>query len=403
VAARRVVSCGAEVLEVAESAAAAFIASVRKRLKARRTMRGVIGGWREVVARGGPARAAELARAGTAMRLLLWAQRGATPSSAAIVASHMEACSMWTMMVKQGTRRGRTLAPATHWLLRRWLARWHEGVRYEWAADLEGCLARSTQADPAAGLRVEVSTAPYSEMAIVHRVVGARVSVPWEVGGFAGRRRFPSNGDVWLRVQPDQVEARAHAMWLVAGGWRAVGCEAKWRNRIRDAQMLANVAAFAQERPSEAAVLELVGWIGQVRAVPRSLPLLQRRALDNGMRAAGMVADGRRRWRVQEIRQERGRGARAEALIRWEGFDPRSGQPWPDSWERVSGLTADLRELLQLRAPPRQVPVPFRARPEVRADGLPARVSPRLVEAEGLRAEAEAEAACWRRVRLRIM
>jgi hypothetical protein len=127
----------------------------------------------------------------------------------------------------------------------------------------------------------------------------------------------------------------------------------------------------------------LVGWIGQVRAVPRSLPPPQRRTLDNGMRAAGMVADGRRRWRVQEILQERGCGARAEALIRWEGFDPRSGQPWPDSWERVSGLTADLRELLQSRAPPRQVPVPFRARPEVQADGLPARVSPRLAERRG--------------------
>jgi hypothetical protein len=76
-------------------------------------------------------------------------------------------------------------------------------------------------------------------------------------------------------------------------------------------------------------------------------PFLQ--DLDNGMRAAGMLADGRRRWRVQEIMQERGRGARAEALIRWEGFDPRSGQPWPDSWERVSGLTADLRELAFVR------------------------------------------------------
>ena len=89
--------------------------------------------------------------------------------------------------------------------------------------------------------------------------------------------------------------------------------------------------------------------------------------------------------------------------MRWEGFDPRSGQPWPDTWERASGLTADLRELLQLRAPPRRAPVPFRARPGIQPDGRPARVSPRLAEAEWLRAEAGEEAARWRRVRLRIM
>jgi hypothetical protein len=60
------------------------------------------------------------------------------------------------------------------------------------------------------------------------------------------------------------VEARSHTLWLVAGGWRAVEREARWLNRIRDARMLANVVAFAQERPSQAAVMELVGWIGQV-------------------------------------------------------------------------------------------------------------------------------------------
>jgi hypothetical protein len=131
-------------------------------------------------------------------------------------------------------------------------------------------------------------------MSLVH-YVDARAEIAWEAGGFAGRRKFPGNGGVWQRVSSEQVEARAHTLWLVAGGWRAVEREAKWLNRIRDVRMLANVVAFAQERPSQAAVMELVGWIGQVQAVPRRLPPPQRRALDNSMRVAGMVADGRRR------------------------------------------------------------------------------------------------------------
>jgi hypothetical protein len=225
-AARRVVMCGAAVIEAAEAASIAFVSNVRERLKARRTMRSVCGGWREVVARGGPARAAELARAGTAMRLLLWARRGATRTAAEIVAEHVASRGAWARMVQQSTRRARTLAPATQWLLRRWVARWHEGVRYEWAADLEGCLARSTQADPAAGLRVDVVAAPYTEMSLVH-YVGARAEIAWEAGGFAGRHKFPGSGGVWQRVSSEQVEARAHTLWLVAGGWRAVEREAK--------------------------------------------------------------------------------------------------------------------------------------------------------------------------------
>ena len=32
-----------------------------------------------------------------------------------------------------------------------------------------------------------------------------------------------------------------------------------------------------------------------------------------------------------------------EALVRWRGFDPATGEPWDDSWEPKAALTADLR------------------------------------------------------------
>jgi hypothetical protein len=71
----------------------------------------------------------------------------------------------------------------------------------------------------------------------------------------------------------------------------------------------------------------------------------------------------------------------------------------------VSGLTADLRELLRLRAPPvvRSAAAPFRARPEWQVDGQRTRKSPKQEEGMRRREEEAAEAARRRRVSLRVM
>jgi hypothetical protein len=83
--------------------------------------------------------------------------------------------------------------------LRRWMARWHEGVQFEWSSDWEGCMARSSQADAAAGRRVAVTGLPVAAASFVHTVTGELAEVLWEAGGFAGRRRIPGEGDVWCR------------------------------------------------------------------------------------------------------------------------------------------------------------------------------------------------------------
>ena len=83
-----------------------------------------------------------------------------------------------------------------------------------------------------------------------------------------------------------------------------------------------------------------------VRAVPR----VQTRVLLNAEIAAGVVADGRRRWARGPFFSDfawRGgteRRNHKEALVRWLGFDRLSGVPHADSWEPRSRLTADLRD-----------------------------------------------------------
>jgi hypothetical protein len=151
----------------------------------------------------------------------------------------------------------------------------------------------------------------------------------------------------------------------------------------------------------------MVGWLEEVRGTSASRPLapVRRRLLDNGLVDAGFAADGRRRWRVSTILDNRGRGRRAEARVSWEGADPATGKPWDDEWIRVSQLTKDLRELVGLRTPPvrRATPVPFRKRPNVQGDGAPARKSPRSVIVSERQREEEAAAVRWKRIRLRVM
>ena len=62
---------------------------------------------------------------------------------------------------------------------------------------------------------------------------------------------------------------------------------------------------------------------------------------------AGLRRDARGREAVREITGVRkagaGKGGAIEVKVAWEGCDPVTRRPWPDSWVAQRNLTADLR------------------------------------------------------------
>ena len=104
--------------------------------------------------------------------------------------------------------------------------------------------------------------------------------------------------------------------------------------------------------------------MASMRRTTRVQKTARLRMLQNAEIAAGSAADGRDRWRVDEVLQWRGRTrsmgrgqmnpwamfARGRwALLRWSGFNLETGLAWDDSWVCQSWLTADLRVLGRVR------------------------------------------------------
>jgi hypothetical protein len=234
-------------------------------------------------------------------------------------------------------------------------------------------------------VRVQALSATDELAALSKDVMGAVVLVPWETGGTSGRRR--QVGGVWRAADVVEGEARAWRMWVVAGGTRAMAEEERRLGRVRDARKIADLAAFHGGRPSQEAIAGMMGWLGEVlpgngrRARP--LPQVQRRRLGDSLVLAGLQGGGRGRWVVAEVLAWRGRSKTSqEALIRWAGFDVRTGMPWPDEWRPRSHLTADLQALGACHLPPRAVPKATRPPPERREEAAGRRKSPRLAGTE---------------------
>ena len=70
---------------------------------------------------------------------------------------------------------------------------------------------------------------------------------------------------------------------------------------------------------------------------------VERRHLFNYEVANGLRPDGRQRWAVDTLLEWRGSGVTREALVRWLGFDPVTGEEWADNWRPITSLTSDLR------------------------------------------------------------
>ena len=80
------------------------------------------------------------------------------------------------------------------------------------------------------------------------------------------------------------------------------------------------------------------------------LPAPQRRSLEDGMVAAGLACDKRKRWSIAEVVRWQGSTLKKRrGLVRWHGFDRETGLPWADTWEPWSGMTPDLQEEGRIR------------------------------------------------------
>ena len=55
--------------------------------------------------------------------------------------------------------------------------------------------------------------------------------------------------------------------------------------------------------------------------------------------------EGRRRWEVDELIavEQRGRGRRLHLYVKWGGYNPKSGEPWENTWVNIADVTVDLR------------------------------------------------------------
>ena len=209
---------------------------------------------------------------------------------------------------------------------------------------------------------------------MTHSVLGHGMVVPIErrIGTGVSHRLE----GIWRSEHASRGARRAWRTWAAAGGLRAMAEECAVADRIRDARMVLAIEGFAQARPAAVMAQAAADWLSRYdprTAVYRQRGMgKQRRRLDNAMVAAGMAADGRGRWAVEQIVNQVGQWVK----IRWVGFNPRSGQPWPVEWVHRDRLTPDLREQTRLRRPPQ--PRAKRPVPEQQADGAPRKRTPRV-------------------------
>ena len=156
-----------------------------------------------------------------------------------------------------------------------------------------------------------------------------------------GGRRWQDDDGVWRSVPLARGLAHSWRAWASAGGAAAMARE---RGRLRDAEETRRAAALTDwmerrgVRPSPA-----LAALANARRLLRQRPAARRRMLQNEEVASGVAPDGRGRWAVECVVEWRGGARDREALVRWCGFNPVSGEPWGDSWVPRSYLSADLR------------------------------------------------------------
>ena len=220
-----------------------------------------------------------------------------------------------------------TDAPITACWLRVWFLRLALGTR-------ESRLARLRPAGTDIGC-----SASWEVDCISWSALGFGVVVPWEAGGVAGRRWMVEG--VWRAVKLERGIRHSLRAWAVAGGVKAMALE---RGRLRGAEetrRAARLLSFIEQRGLQPD--PMLAALGNARRLLHQRAPARGRMLHNQEVQHGVAPDGRGRWAVENILGWRDGETEREALVRWCGFDPVTGQPWDDSWEPRSWLTPDLR------------------------------------------------------------
>ena len=349
-AAWRVVVDGLELQALVDESAKGFSAGVKRRVQARGKLAVHLREWRLVVVRGGPARAAALARVSTARAAVEEATcLTVVPGVGSVWPLVQSATAWWTPLALADTAAD---APVTAWWLRLWLLRLASraaSARLRMFAGraplLRALLRRWARRVPADaplrpantlfGVRATVGMALIGQAAI-----GVGVAVPWEEGGTEGRRRRDEGG-VWRAISFGDGLAHTWRAWTAAGGQKAMWRERGRRREVDETRRAARLNDWMEE--CGVRVPPALAALANARRLLRQRPVARRRMLANAEIGCGLAPDGRGRWAVESVMDWRGGSGGREALIRWCGFDPTTGEPWEDLWEPKAALTADLR------------------------------------------------------------
>ena len=349
----RVVAVGLELQECVGTAAKGFQSGVREAVAGRRRLLRHMRAWRDVVLRGGPRRAAALAEvhtAGDVARSVFRSVQVVTGGSLSALVSGVVAGRL-----EEVVRGSLVDAPVQAWWVKVWLLRWKVRVceergrlrklacvqrRMRWA------MRRMLAAVPGDALlrpaRPPLVGRCVAEVARLCRALcGGTVLIPWEAGGVSGRRRQADDGG-WYAVSAERGLAQAWCAWAIAGGASAMERE---RGRHRSAEETSRAARLVdwQERRGRVPPRALQALANARRMLYQRVSV-RRRTLYNAEVAGGVAPDTRGRWAVEGVLGWRGGAADRQALVRWSGFDPTTGEAWRDSWVPRSHLTPDLRQ-----------------------------------------------------------
>ena len=346
-AAWRVVVEGLELQALVDETAKGFTAGVRRRVQRRRSAATHLREWRLVVVRGGPARAAALARVGVAREAVSEATRlTVMPGVGSVRPMVQWAVEQWAPLALQGTLSD---APFTAWWLRAWFLRWAGQAREElqllnfiwhaWQVPRLRALLRSwRQLGP---VNAQFGARATLDMDRIGRAaIGVGIAVPWEPGGTEGRRWRDEDG-AWRAVSFSKGMAHAWRAWKAAGGHKAMDRERGFRRDVEETRRAARLSDWLERCGRR--ISPALAALANARRLLRQRPVARRRMLLNEEVGSGLAADGRGRWAVESILAWRGGAGDRAALVRWSGFDPASGEPWTDSWEPRAALTSDLR------------------------------------------------------------
>ena len=358
------VVAGLEVQEATVRATKALTSRIKTLVYGRGRKAKILTAWRQVVVRRGPARATVLARIEVARAVAFQAaedcggvRRWVGPEGELreedITEEEMRrraAASAASLRASAGTMLA--TRPVAMWWIKVWMVRWKMlaggmrtcrrkaqglGIRRvlrDWMrnAGIHRRILRAARTDVASRTTAEVAR-------VTGDATGLQWLVPWSVGGMGGHRN--QEGGVWEAVPLWNEMRTAWRAWTLMGGNEAMSAEEGKERGVQETRRAATLVAHLRQKGR--AIPAAIAALSNARMRLGRCVSVERRHLFNYEVANGLRPDGRQRWAVDTLLEWRGSGVTREALVRWLGFDPVTGEEWADNWRPITSLTSDLR------------------------------------------------------------